>query len=317
MLSYFKYLVIALFLCLQGCHHTPAGTHSTTSISSGKRTSQTRQLAAFNQVVVTGRINVNLHTGYKRPQVILQGELSDVQQVITKVKNNTLFVTVGQKHPYYAPLTVDIRTRNLDSFHYVGVGTISGARLNTRHLNLSIANSGNTTLGGHITLTRLAVYGRGDVRLSGVSGHNIRVVMGGQPHIQLVGVLNVDNLNLWGDGFLSAYWVKNDRLIIKEHGNVHLQLAGTANVMEVELWNHADFNGRYLRASRAFVKTHDNSVAKISAVRRQHTLASDASDIYFYNLPEMRTDFMAYDGAVLDMRDWNLLCEQEYTIYNK
>ena len=87
--------------------------------------------------------------------------------------------------------------------------------------------------------------------------------------------------------------------------------------MEVELWNHADFNGRYLRASRAFVKTHDNSVAKISAVRRQHTLASDASDIYFYNLPEMRTDFMAYDGAVLDMRDWNLLCEQEYTIYNK
>ncbi|OGV48140.1 MAG: hypothetical protein A3F46_01490 [Legionellales bacterium RIFCSPHIGHO2_12_FULL_42_9] len=316
MLRHIEYLVIALFLGLVGCHHTPSSTTSFTLLQ--KTTTQTRQAAPFNQVVVKGgRINVNLHTGYTRPKVILHGELSDVQQVVTKVKNNTLFVIEGEKHPYYGPLTVDIRTRNLDSFTYNGVGTITGPLLNTRHLNLSITNSGNTYLAGHIGLSRLAVYGSGDVRLSGVSGHNIQVIMGGRPHVQLVGIFNVDNLNLYGDGFLSGYWVKNDRLVIKEHGNVHLQLAGTANSMEVELWNHADFNGRYLRASRAFVKTHDQSVAKLSAIRRQHTLASDASDIYFYNLPEMRTDFMAYDGAVLDMRDWNLLCEQEYTIYNK
>lgn len=316
MLRHFEYLFIALFLGLVGCHHTPSSNTSPNIFYN--KTTQTRQLAPFNKVIVEGgRVNVNLHTGYKRPQIILHGVLSDVQQMVTNVKNNTLFVIVGKNNPYYGPLTVDIRTRNLDSFSYKGVGNISGSQLNTRHLNLSITNSGATNLGGHIGLSRLAVYGGGDVRLSGVSGYNVQIIMGGRPHIQLVGVFNLNKLNLWGDGFLSGYWVKNDRLIIKEHDNVHLQLAGTANVMEVELWDSADFNGRYLRANQAFVKTHDRSVAKLSAIRRQHTLASDASDIYFYNLPEMRTDFMAYDGAVLDMRDWNLLCEQEYTIYNK
>jgi hypothetical protein len=254
MLRHFEYTVVALFLCLVGCHHAPQ--LSTSSKIPYHNTTQSRQVAAFNQVVVQGgRVNVNLHTGYNRPQVILQGDLNDVQQVVTRVKNNTLFVVVGEKHPYYGPLTVDIRTRNLDSFTYTGTGTITGSALNTRHLNLSLTNQGTTRLGGHLGLSRLAVYGGGNVILNGISGQNVQVFMKGQPYIQLVGVFNVSNLNLNGDGFLSGYWVKNDRLVIKEHGNVHLQLAGVANVMEVELWNNAQFNGRYLRASRAFVKT--------------------------------------------------------------
>ena len=82
--------------------------------------------------------------------------------------------------------------------------------------------------------------------------------------------------------------------------------------LDVELWNTAHFNGRYLRAEHSFVKTHDRSLAEISVIRNQHTLASGKSNIYFYELPLTRADFMAFDGSVLDLREW----ENYYTPYN-
>ena len=301
---------------LAGCHQIHHTSPNPVPLVPYHKATQIRSLPAFTRVVVKGPFNVNLHTGYRRPGVTIYGDAGDLPQVITQVKNNTLIITTGAGYPKRGELTVDIRTRTLNGFTYNGIGTISGMALNTRYLDLAISNPGNTRLGGHIGLHRLVVRG-GNVQLSGVYGNNTQVIMFGKPHIQLVGLINFNTLSLRGDGFLSAYWVKNDRLVIKEYGNVHLQLAGIAKVLDVELWDQADFNGRYLRANIAFVKTHGRSVAKISAVNRQHTLASDASDIYFYNLPEMKTDFMAFEGAVLDMRDWNLLCLQEYTVYNK
>ena len=96
-----------------------------------------------------------------------------------------------------------------------------------------------------------------------------------------------------------------------------IQLAGIVNRLEVELWGAARFKGRYLRAQRSFVKTHDKSVAEISAVNHQSTLATDASDIYYYNIPDTRADFMAFNGSVLNMREWSLYELQEFTRYNK
>ena len=104
------------------------------------------------------------------------------------------------------------------------------------------------------------------------------------------------------DGRLSLYWVKSRELTIRARGKSFIQLAGVVDKLDVELWGQAHFGGRYLRAMRSFVKTHNQSVAEISAVKRQHTLASDTSDIHFYNIPTMKADFMANNGAVLDMR---------------
>ena len=106
-------------------------------------------------------------------------------------------------------------------------------------------------------------------------------------------------------------------MVVRARDQSFIQLAGAVGKLDVELWGKACFRGRYLRADRAFVKTHDVSVAEISAVKRQHTLANDASDIHFYNVSTMKADFMGFDGAVLDMRDLGLPFTQEYTRYNK
>ena len=65
------------------------------------------------------------------------------------------------------------------------------------------------------------------------------------------------------------------------------------------------------------MKTHDKSIAAIASLDRQHTLANDQSDIYFYAIPQMKTDLMDCNGSVLDMRAWNAYSLRKYDNYNK
>jgi hypothetical protein len=116
---------------------------------------------------------------------------------------------------------------------------------------------------------------------------------------------------------VSDYTVANTATEPSVTVNIPVTTAGAVDVLDAELWDESRFNGRYLRGQRVFVKTHQRSVAEIAAVKRQHSLASDTSDIRFYNLSTMRADFMAFDGAVLDMRDLGLPYTQEYNPYNK
>jgi hypothetical protein len=163
----------------------------------------------------------------------------------------------------------------------------------------------------------LDIKGSGLTQISGISSQNLQLHLQGTPKIQLVGMANLANLNVEGSPSISFYWVKTETLTIRAREGSRIQLAGAVNRLDVELWGHAHFKGRYLRAQRSFVKTHDHSVAEISVANHQSNLATDSSDIYYYNLPNTRADFMAFDGSVLDMREWNRAVMRDYTRYNK
>ncbi|WED43049.1 GIN domain-containing protein [Legionella cardiaca] len=282
-----------------------------------KKALQQRQLPAFNQVVAEGNINVSLHTGYAHPQLILHGNTLDLMQVQTEVSNNSLLIHVGKGYPRYGAITAEVRGRYLNAFTYRGAGTITGNNLRSSLLDLTIDNPGRTTLGGQIFLRKLAVSGGGYTQISGVYGQYLQLSIEDKSRVQLSGTMNITKLDLDGNAWLAMYWVKSNALIIRAKDNAFIQLAGVVGKLDVELWDSAHFNGRYLRADRAFVKTHNKAIADVAAVKRQHTLATDASDIYFYNIPTMKTDFMAYNGSVLDMRDLNVAFIQEYDRYNK
>jgi hypothetical protein len=281
-------------------------------------TQQYRAVEGFNQVDAQGRININLHTGYKKPQLILRGDPRDLAQVQTIVRNDTLYISLGTGYPQFGQVSVDVRGRFLNKFRYVGAGTITGSQLNTRLLDLYLENQGTTRIGGSIGVQELIVKGDGLVQISGIKSYNMQVHLIGSPKVKLSGQVNMSELNIDGNGWLSLYWVKSNNLIITAKKSARIQLAGVVNRLEVELWGSAQFKGRYLRAQRSFVRTHDRSVAEISSVNHQSNLATDASDIYYYNIPNTRADFMAFDGSVLDMRDLTSpYLDQKYTRYNK
>lgn len=303
------FTLIFMMLLISGCakHSVPIAV----------KARQIHHIPAFNQVVVEGNINVSLHTGYSRPQVILHGEIRDLAQVKVSVRDNTLIIHLGKGYPQCGPVLAEIRGHYLNSFSYRGVGTVTGNHLRSGLLDLSIDNPGRTTLGGTIFLRKLKVSGGGYTQISGIKSPYLQLSITGKSRVQLAGVMNITSLNLAGGSWLGMYWVKSKMLTIRAKDKTFIQLAGVVDKLDVELWSVARFNGRYLRAKRAFVKTHDKAIAEVSAINRQHTLATDASDIYFYNIPNMKTDFMAYDGSVLDMRDWDLYAMRDYDRYNK
>ncbi|MCE3045073.1 GIN domain-containing protein [Legionella sp. 16cNR16C] len=308
-------LICILFL-LSACRHSTVNSTEQPPVPVNK-TQQTRAMPSFNKVSASGRLNVVLHTGYSKPQVILHGDPRDLVQVSTQVQNYTLVVNLGSGYPRYGSVTVDIRGRFLNTFRYEGAGIVTGPRLNSGLLDLYLENEGRTVLGGHINVGVLEVKGGGYTEINGVQSRNLHLRMSGKPRVKLAGIERINTLDLEGDGALSMYWIKSDTLTIRAGGQTFIQLGGVANKIDVCLKDSARFNGRYLRAKRAFVKTYGNSVAELSTIKRQHTLASDSSNIYFYNIPDMKTDFMAYNGSVLDMRDLNDFFVQEYDRYNK
>ncbi|KGP64051.1 hypothetical protein EP47_03780 [Legionella norrlandica] len=309
-------LSLVIFLLANCAHHKPQLPPVEVKNPS-TRTNQFRQVSSFNQVVVQGRLNVTLHTGYKKPAVMLRGDPRDLTQVSTIVKNNTLYVSLGAGYPDYGTVNVDIRSTFLNRFRYEGAGVITGNNLHTSYLDLYIANEGTTSLGGSIGLQRLVAVGNGVTQISGVSSRNLQIVLKGDPKVGISGVVNLSSLKIYGKGMLSLYWIKSDTLTIRAKKEAKIQLAGIVNKLDVELWGFAQFKGKYLRAQRSFVKTHDKSMAEISAVNHQSTLATDASDIYYYNLSKTRADFMAFNGSVLDMRDWNQPDLKDFDRYNK
>jgi hypothetical protein len=312
------YLLILIAFFLSGCAYLHRQKMPSQEIQhSGHSIQQYRSVGAFTQVNAEGRINLNLHTGYKKQQVLLIGDPRDLAQVTTAVSGTTLYLQVGNGYPRYGEVTADVRGTFLNTLRYKGFGVVKGTRLHTRYLELYLANQGTTQLGGTIGLQKLVVVGTGLTQISGITSHDVQIRLKGNPNVQLTGFASLSRLNIDGGGLLSLYWIKSYNLTIRATKAAKIQLAGIVNRLDVELWDMARFKGRYLRAQRSFVKTHDKSVAEISSVNHQSSLAMDASDIYYYNIPTTRADFMADNGSVLNMREWSLFDTEEFNRYNK
>lgn len=313
---YCSLILIGLFLT-SCAHFSIYKKANSVSIAPLKSIQQYRKFTAFNQVGIQGKINVTLHTGYKKPQVVLSGDPRDLAQINARVLDNTLYLVVARGFPKYGTLHADIQAQFLNRFSFKGEGEINGTQLHTSVLDLVLANKGTTRLGGSIGLRRLDIIGDGFTEISGIASQNLQIHLKGNPKVRLVGVANITNLALDGNTFFSFYWLKSDTLTVRAKKSARIQLAGVVNRLDVELWGHAQFKGRYIRAQRSFVKTHNYSVAEISSVNHQSTLATDGSDIYYYNIPNTRADFMAYEGSVLKMREWDPMDMEDFNRYNK
>lgn len=253
----------------------------------------------FTQVYVQGAMNVRLHTGFKHPSVHLQGDPRDLKHVSIARKGYALSINMN-KSPSFGPVTAEISGHELTTFNYKGAGMIVGEHLYTRQLDLVLNNRGTTRLAGTIGLTNLKVSGSGLTTINGVVGRGLNIKLKGKPKVQLSGIANINRVSVYGSGNLDLHWVKSSDLSLRGYGSTTVQLAGITERLDVELWDKSRFKGRYLRAKTSFVKTHGHARAEITTINRQHTLALDASDIYYFKNAKFDSNFMGNNGAVLD-----------------
>jgi hypothetical protein len=316
MLIRFVQLII-LCMLLTSCGHRMGSSPHPYCPEKTPHATETRQVGSFSDIDIRGRFNVSLHSGYSKPKIILKGAKTDLLNVFVSNVDGKLTINAGNGYPKCGQITVIVQGYHFNRFEYHGTGVVKGTKLNLQHLDLVLDNQGSTILGGNVGLRYLKIQGAGTVDISGISGKQVRMDLGGQGKIKLKGMADIASLTMKDKAWLSYYWVKSESLTVNGFDESYIQLAGIVDKLHVKLCDKSRFNGRYLRANRAFVKTFNHSLAEIAVVDRQHTLASDSSDIHFFNLPDMRTDFLAFDGAVLDMRDLKLPFIQQYDRYNK
>jgi hypothetical protein len=273
-------------------------------------------LSSFSAIEVSGNIDLNLHTGYNRSKVSLLGDPRELNNVRLNVIDGVLHLSVIDPSQQKGPIFANIETRYLNGFAYHGRGTITANNIKANFERLIIDNDGTTTLKGVVLLSYVKVRGAGYTEIQGVVGSRLHVQLAGSAKLKLTGMAGVHRLTMKGSSWFSLSWVKTPAMIVRLSDNAYAELAGIVNKLDVDLVGRAKLNAKYLRARRAFVKTHDHSVAEIAVTKHQHTLATDASDIRFYNLPDMKTDFMNMNGAVLDMRAFNTQFVEEPTPYN-
>lgn len=272
-------------------------------------------LPAVSNISITGMFDVSLHTGYrKQPEIRLHGNPDDIRQIMVLKKGN--MIQLDMKKQPKGIVKAEIRSNQLKSFSYAGAGHITGNKIHASSLTLFLKNKGRTMLGGAINLRKLTVINSGLTLLNGINSDFLNVTLEGNSKVQITGVANLRHLETEGKGWLGLYWVKSHILTVRGDGT-QIQLGGVVNFLDMDLRGNAFFKGRYLRADTAFVKTRDTATAELTALKRQHTLALDKSDIYFYHISTFRTDFMGDDGAVLDMRAWHEYAMKDYDIYNK
>lgn len=309
--------LLCLVLSLTNCSR-PHATYATEyTVAPIQRSMQPRLVEPFTRVVVNGNIDVTLYTGDPHPRVILQGDARNLSDVQTTVRDGLLYVNIGKGYPHLGRVHADIRTRYLTSFAYHGAGKVTADNLQSGMLDLSIDNKNETRIKGNIALRKLIVAGSGDTQISGIKGRMCQIKLTGSPRVKLAGIIDITSLNMAGKSFLSLYWVNANVLKIRAKDKAFIQMAGVVETLDLALDDHARFNGQYLRGTDVFVKTFGHARADISAIKTQHTLASGASNIYFHNLPKMKADFMAWNGAVLDLRNWNSPDFQEGTRFNR
>jgi len=258
----------------------------------------------FTRIHINGKIDVTLHTSSTHPGVIFHGHPADLYYVQWHMVNRELYIHLDKAYPKQGPIHVDITAPHLAGFSYQGTGTIIGNNLRSQSMDLLIKNNGPTTLNGQLGLRRATFTGAGHINITGIQSDATQLTLSGQVRAQLRGIARITSVRMKGHSWLSLYWVKSHVLKIRLNENVCANLAGVVGFLDAEVKDNARFNGRYLRARRSFVKTQDHAEADIAVIDAQHTLATGNSNIYYYDLPDMKADFMANNGSVLDMREW-------------
>lgn len=263
---------------------------------------QSREMGYFNQLAVDADVDVKIVNQKRKKNLVIYSDPREANYVYTKVKNGKLFVDVEHGHPRFGKMKIVVYTPYINYLNYEGSGNVHG-NIDTGLLDVDVDSTGSLNLSGKIGLRKLHAAGKGYTSIRGIDTRDLAISMKGNPTVQLSGKAKISSLDYDGEGRMAFYWVDSQNLKIRGHGQAYVQLAGIVDRLDVELFDSSKFNGKYLRAKRGFVKTHDESLAEITILNKQHTVAMDNSNIYFYNAAKMGADFMGFNGSVLDFRE--------------
>lgn len=151
-------------------------------VGSGTPAAQTRHLAAFGSVDLTGSSNVTIHVGGQQ-SVVVHADDNLLRQVTTQVHTGTLVIGTRGSFTTKTPMRVEISVPSLAALTLSGSGSIMARNIHAPRLTVRLSGSGVVRAGGTVTRLDVSLGGSGDAQLGQLVARDVHAILAGSGRI--------------------------------------------------------------------------------------------------------------------------------------
>jgi len=168
------------------------GGSSTNGIQgSGAAVTQTRAVASFTGLDLTGSNNVTVIVG--APQsVVVHADSNLINNVTTGVVAGTLLIGDTGSFTPRAPMSVDVSVPSLTALTISGSGQVSATGINAARLTVTVSGSGQLQASGTATRLDVTISGSGRAQLSQLTARDVHAIVAGSGLIQVTATTSLD-----------------------------------------------------------------------------------------------------------------------------
>ena len=258
----------------------------------------------FHTLRVDGPINIAMKNDEVESPVLIVGDVDNVSHVRVDVLNNCLRLRMDA-HYRTKPesrLTVYVNTAQVEKLIYNGNGSVSGNNLDRAPSTIISSGSGSIKLQGkNLAICQITASEQSYIDINGLQTSQLTIKQTGDSHIVLRGNIVLQEVNSSGNSTLDIYWVNSTYVNVRASDRSYIKLAGIADLLDVRLSQRAFLDAKNLRAEKGFINTTSNARADVSLQKVLGALASDFSDIYYYQDSYYVGGYMRDAGAVFRM----------------
>lgn len=192
--------IAALALAVGGLAVVLAAEHDVFSSSSGSSTvhgsgvaaTQTRKVAPFTGVELSGSNVVEIHVDGGH-SVVVHADDNLLNRVTTTVRHGRLVVgNVPGSFQTKSPMDVEIHTRTLGTLSLTGSGVLSAVGVDAPSLTVTLAGSGVLRASGTVHRLQVGLNGSGDAQLAELVARDVRAVVSGSGRILTTATESLD-----------------------------------------------------------------------------------------------------------------------------
>jgi len=151
---------------------------------SGTAAEDTRTVSEFDEVVVSGALQLELSLG-KKPALKLSGDDNLLPLIETKVEGSKLTVSSKKNLDPKLPLRLELSAKNVKRVALSGAGKINVEGVDNDALAIELSGAGDVLLKGKTKKLKIGFSGAGKADATGLSASSVSVSISGAGKVEL------------------------------------------------------------------------------------------------------------------------------------
>jgi len=165
--------------------------------------SEVREVSEFSRIVIESSADVNLKVG-ETQRVEVFAEDDEIGDVLTRVRNETLYITIDSKRWRHHGANLEISLKTLEGIEIDGSGDVVATNVDSDQLEIEIDGSGDVELDGSCGTLTIDVSGSGDINSRNLKCANASVDINGSGDVDIFASESL-MLEINGSGDVTVY----------------------------------------------------------------------------------------------------------------